>query len=208
MKTEKLAEGLYRILLPFDGSVTTTVYAAVCGDGIVLIDAGTYPADAAEHILPSLRALGLTADKVSHLLLTHDHSHHVGGVAGLLACLPALAVRAPFPMDVPRFSLLTDGEVVGGRLQAVFLPGHTDHSLGFLDLKTKTLLSGDCLQLGGVGKYRSGIYSISSYRASVARLKEMKISRIVAAHEYEPLGSLAEGGEQVRAYLDACLAYS
>ena len=77
--------------------------------------------------------------------------------------------------------------------------------MGFLDVRTGTLLSGDCLQLKGVGRYRRGVTDKSGYTASVQKLKSMPIRRIVAAHEYDPLGSLAEGEEAVAQYLDCCL---
>ena len=79
--------------------------------------------------------------------------------------------------------------------------------MGYYDVKTKTLLSGDCLQLGGVGKYTNGIAYADPYRASIEKLRSMDILRIVAAHDYVPLGAIAEGREAVRLYLDKCLEY-
>ena len=87
----------------------------------------------------------------------------------------------------------------------VYLPGHTDHSVGFLDLETKTLLSGDCLQLEGIGKYRNGIGFPYLYIESCEKLEKMNISRIVTAHEYDPLGSIADGEAEVEKYLDLCI---
>ena len=58
-----------------------------------------------------------------------------------------------------------------------------------------------------MGKYRDGISYPSLYRASVERLRGMEIERIVAAHEYDPLGSVAEGREAIAAYLDTCLSF-
>ena len=78
--------------------------------------------------------------------------------------------------------------------------------MAFLDLPTGTLLSGDCLQLFGVGKYRSGIGYPYLYRRSVERLRGMELSQIVAAHEYDPLGSIARGKEEIEAYLSPCLS--
>ena len=87
---------------------------------------------------------------------------------------------------------------------AIYLPGHTEHSFGFFDISTKTLLSGDCLQLNGVGKYRNGIANMDLYISSVNKLKRMDINRIVAAHEYDPFGSTAEGKSSVLRYLNKC----
>ncbi len=67
------------------------------------------------------------------------------------------------------------------------------------------MLSGDCLQLDGVGEYRNGVGYLDLYKASIVRLKNMDIKRIVAAHEFDPLGSVAEGEEEVQVYLDECI---
>ena len=203
---EQIAQGLFRLLVPFE-ELTTTVYVALCPTGVALIDAATTQYDAEQLILPALRESGIAPTDVRYLLLTHDHGDHAGGAPYLLEHLPHATLRCPFDSPWSATAPLFDGEVVAERLQTVHLPGHTAHSVGFLDLPTRTLLSGDCLQLGGVGKYRSGITRPDDYRISVHRLMDMELSRIVAAHEYDPLGSIAEGTDAVRDYLTTCLSF-
>lgn len=205
MKIDNLGAGLFRILIPFDGDVTTTVYVVLLEDGVVLIDSATYPTDVDNYIIPALDELKIPIESVKYLLLTHNHGDHAGGAKRLLEVAESATIRASFVFDSPKFSPLTDGELIGGRLQAVSLPGHTQNSVGFLDLKTNTLLSGDCLQLEGVGKYRNGIGYPSLYIESCEKLKKMNISRIVTAHEYDPLGSIANGKDEVEKYLDLCI---
>ena len=206
MKIDNLGAGLFRILIPFDGDVTTTVYVVLFEDGgVALIDSATYQTDVDNYIIPALDELKISIESVKYLLLTHNHGDHAGGAKRLLEVAESATIRASFVFDSPKFSPLTDGELIGGRLQAVSLPGHTDHSVGFLDLKTNTLLSGDCLQLEGVGKYRNGIGYPSLYIESCEKLKKMNISRIVTAHEYDPLGSIANGKDEVEKYLDLCI---
>ncbi|MGW0925722.1 MBL fold metallo-hydrolase [Streptomyces sp. NPDC002755] len=55
------------------------------GDSATLIDSG-YPADY-EQLLASLSAVGLAADAVSALLVTHAHNDHIGGAERLHASL-------------------------------------------------------------------------------------------------------------------------
>ena len=205
MKIEKIDHGLFRLLIPFEEEITTTVYAVENEGDVYLIDSATYAEDVDRWILPALQALGIGLERVRALLLTHDHSDHAGGAERLLECLPNAALRASFSVKSPRFSMLSDGELLTKELQALMLSGHTENSMAFLHIPTKTLLSGDCLQLKGIGKYRSGVSFPDWYRSSIRRLKEMDLERIVAAHEYDPLGSVAEGKEAVTAYLDACL---
>ncbi len=205
MKIDNLGAGLFRILIPFEGDVTTTVYVVLCDGGVALIDSATYPSDVDNYIIPALEELKIPIESVKHLLLTHNHGDHAGGAERLLEKAEKADLRASFPSSLPRFSPLGDGEIIGGRLQTVSLPGHTEHSVGFLDLRTKTLLSGDCLQLEGVGKYRNGIGYPALYIESCEKLKKMNISRIVTAHEYDPLGSIANGEGEVKEYLDLCI---
>ena len=199
---QQVDAGLYRILVPFE-DLNTTVYIVRSPEGAALIDAATYPEDITSYVLPALEELGI--GKVTHILLTHHHGDHAGGLPRLMEAFPEAAVCSMTSFDLPGFLLLKDGEQVMQRLQTLHLPGHTPHSCGFLDLPTGTLLSGDCLQLAGVGKYIHGVRYPEQYRASVEKLKKLDIRRIVAAHEYVPLGSLAEGSAEVAAYLDACL---
>lgn len=208
MKVERIAEGIYRILVPFEDDITTTVYVAVCGEKVILIDAASYSTDASEFILPALSEIEIAPSQVDSLVLTHSHKDHAGGAKALLSALSCLKPRASFFVDHPGFSYLTDGEILGERLQVITLPGHTENSIALFDIKTKTLLSADCLQLNGIGKYRRGVAFPTLYRKSIERLKGMDIYRIVAAHEYDPLGSIAEGTANVLEYLNECLKYS
>lgn len=50
-----------------------------CGSTHLLVDAGI----SARRITRSLQALGLTADDLSGILITHEHSDHISGVATL-----------------------------------------------------------------------------------------------------------------------------
>ena len=205
MKAQAIGNGLFRVLIPYE-EVTTTVYLVTTEQGTVIVDSATYPSDVDDYILPALDETGVPRERVRCLLLTHDHADHAGGIARLADRLPQAVVRASFALPLPNATLLQDGDMILDTLRAVHLPGHTPHSVGYLDIRTRTLLSGDCLQLAGVGKYRSGIVYPHDYITSCERLKTMGIERIVAAHEYDPYGSVASGAAAVMRYLDACIA--
>lgn len=206
MSFERIENHLFRILVPFE-DLTTTVYVAIYEEGVAIIDSATYPSDVDTYILPALEELGIDFSRVRFLLLTHRHGDHAGGIGRLSECFAGARVGAFPNPDHPERKQLADREILLGGLQVLYLPGHCKDSVGFLDLKTKTLLSGDCLQLKGIGKYRNGVKFRDAYEESVNKLKKMDIARIVAAHEYDPLGSIAEGKEAVNAYLDACLRF-
>lgn len=204
-RAEALGEGLYRVIVPYE-EVTTTVYLVAADAGCAIVDSATYPSDVDGYILPALCEVGIPPETVRCLALTHDHADHAGGITHLSERLPWAAVRTSFAHPLTKGALLREGEILLGMLQTVYLPGHTAQSVGFLDLRKRTLLSGDCLQLAGVGKYRSGILLRDDYVASMERLRTMGIERIVAAHEFDPYGSIAEGRDEVERYLDACIA--
>jgi len=196
----EIAKGILLLKVPFE-DLYTSVFFVESEEGVAIIDCATTPEDVDTYILPALRSMGREA---THLLLTHSHGDHAGGAVHLLERCPSLRVQTWQTLELPRFSSLQDGDVVLGRLQMLALPGHSSYSVGYLDLPTKTLISGDCLQLAGVGKYVHGIRYPEQYLRSVKRLKTMEIDRIIASHDYVPLGSLAEGREAVLQYLDTC----
>ena len=202
----KLSDGLYRLYVPFE-ELYTAVFFAVCDEGVAIIDSATYPSDVEEYILPALSSLGIRSEQIRFIALTHKHGDHSGGAPRLSVLLPSAQVVASEPPKGLAYTEIGDGDIILGSLQVLLLPGHTERSVGYLDLRSKTLLSGDCLQLGGIGKYRNGIKHPELYRASVERLRGMNINRIVASHEYDPLGSTAEGREEIEKYLDCCLEY-
>lgn len=203
MYAERIAEHLYRVRVPFE-DLTTTVYVAIYEQGVAIIDSATYARDADHYILPALSELDIASRQIKVLALTHAHADHSGGLSRLSELFPNAEIRALEQLPYPAYRSLADGDILLGGLQVLHLPGHTRKSVGYLDLRTKTLLSGDCLQLSGIGKYRNGIGYPELYLESIEKARSMDISRIVASHEYDPLGSLAEGKEAVKTYLDTC----
>lgn len=198
----KLGEGLYQVKIPFE-DLYTSVFIAVSSNGTVIIDAATYPEDADAYILPALRELGV--EKPDYLLLSHSHSDHTGSTNRLCELFPELQVRAIETLPFPNFANMTDEAVFAGRIKIVHLPGHTAFSSAFLDMESGLLLTCDCLQLKGIGKYVHGIERIADYIRSVERVRTMDISGIIAAHDYVPLGSIAVGDAAVQEYLDECI---
>lgn len=200
MRLSQITDGIHLLKVPFE-DLYTSVFFVESEKGLAIIDCATTPEDVDTYILPTLQTMGREA---THLLLTHTHGDHAGGARRLLECCPNLQVQTWKPLDLPRFSPLRDGEVVIGRLRMLALPGHSSYSVGYLDLPTKTLISGDCLQLAGVGKYVNGIQYPELYLQSIEKLRTMELDRIIASHDYVPLGSLAEGKDAVERYLEAC----
>ena len=203
MAIESICSSLYRILIPFE-DIFTTAYAVIHHGKAAVIDSGACGDDADRYIQPALSEIGIGKNDVRYLILTHSHRDHAGGISRLAECYPDAQIRAFAEVRLPHFSLLQDGEILMSDLQTVFLPGHKADAAGFLHLPSGTLLSGDCLQLAGISKYRNNIADRDAYERSIEKLQRMEIKRIVAAHDFDPLGSIAEGEDAVREYLEMC----
>lgn len=68
------------------------------GDGVIVIDAGT----AGHRVSAALHDAGLQPSQVSHLILTHSHFDHAGGVGILLGPATRVLAQAGFPAELER----------------------------------------------------------------------------------------------------------
>ena len=66
------------------------------GEGVVAIDAGTAP----QRVEAALAGAGLRADQVTHVILTHSHFDHVGGIGALLGPGTKVIAQAGFPAEL------------------------------------------------------------------------------------------------------------
>ena len=83
------------------------------------------------------------------------------------------------------------------------LAGHDAHCLALLDPRTRTLLSGDALQLCGIDRWGTGVSDVEGYFRALDTLSAMDIDTLVTSHEYYPLGQTACGREAISRYLAA-----
>ena len=157
---DEVAPGVRRVIADNPGPFTYTgsgTYIIGTGD-VAVIDPG--PDDSA-HIDAILKTLG--DETVSHILVTHTHLDHCGGVQELkertgarVLAYSAHPVREK-KSDAPaldegadyRFApdeTITDGAVIEGpdwRLEAVHTPGHLSNHLCFALPAQKALFTGD-----------------------------------------------------------------
>jgi glyoxylase-like metal-dependent hydrolase (beta-lactamase superfamily II) len=68
------------------------------GSGVVAIDAGT----AERRVRAALATAGLHAEDVSHVILTHAHFDHVGGIGALTGPGTQVIAQADFPSELRR----------------------------------------------------------------------------------------------------------
>ena len=140
------------------------------------------------------------------IICSHLHSDHSGGMDALLSAFPnakagLFSTSKSYDRETVHFS---DGELLFNRFRVLNLKGHTDDCLAVLDEKTSTLLSFDCLQLFGVGRYGTFFENCGEYIKTLERVETLGLERIISSHEYVPCGAMANGREEVKEYLTQC----
>ena len=206
-----VTSNIYRLVIPFL-DIYTTVFIVTTDSGAVLIDTATYPEDIDNYVVPALKKLNISAEKLLYTVITHNHRDHAGGLERFVQLFPNAFVAAGSTGCQARIpgrtvQVLEDGQSLLGPLKAVALPGHTADFIGILDTRTNTLISGDGLQLYGIygsGKWGANISLIPEHLALGRRLKQIDIETILASHNYHPCDWRADGKEAVCRYIDEC----
>ncbi len=144
------------------------------------------PGDAAP-VVAALDARGLM---LAAILVTHHHSDHVGGLAGLRSRLQG-PVFGPAGETIPApFTALADGDIasaLGLDFQVIDVPGHTAGHIAYflpaLGDQAPLLFCGDTLFSGGCGRLFEG--TPAQMHQSLGRLAALPGStRVCCAHEY------------------------
>lgn len=205
-------EHIYRLTTPFK-DIFTTVYVLQTPDGIILFDTASYASDIDDYILPWLQELGITAEMLKYVLISHNHGDHSGGLARFMELFPNTCILSRAPALKEAFADYQvvspeEGDVILDTYRVVPVPGHTMDSCALLDLRSMTLITGDCLQLYGIlgsGDWASNISYPALHLEAVEKVRSLGVSQIVTAHDYAPCGYRAVGTAEVNRMLDACV---
>jgi glyoxylase-like metal-dependent hydrolase (beta-lactamase superfamily II) len=161
-------------------------YVLVRGREAAVVDTGT--PGSADAIGESLRGAGSSWSAVRHVVLTHYHDDHAGGVADVMrqagaatgyageADLPR--IDGPRPMEVAA----DDAEIFG--LQVVATPGHTAGHICLFDPATGVLVAGDALNntAGLAGSNPQFTADEGQARESVRKLAALPVRTIYVGH--------------------------
>jgi len=206
----KINENISRLTLPYK-DIFTTVYTVSYGEGAILFDAATYESDIDSIIVPTLCELGIE-DKLKYVFISHNHGDHAGGLEFLLKHYPSICILTRSQALKEKYGeynvrLIEDGEDLLGIFRVVAIPGHTLDSAALYDTRTKTMITGDSLQLYGIfgsQDWGSNIAFASEHISAVDALRKMDIEKIYTAHDFHPYGYAFVGKEAIARALDAC----
>lgn len=210
---EKITENTYRITMMYK-DIFTTVYLLIAKNGMILFDAAGFDEDIDEVLVPALAQMGVTAENLKYVFISHNHRDHAGGLARFAANYPATTIVSRSPVLQEKYAghpFLSpeEGEMLLDTYRVIPIVGHTADSAALLDTRTNTLITGDCLQLYGIcgsEDWASNINFPTEHVKALGKLGEMEIDAIYTAHDYHPLGYFAVGREAVADYLAACLS--
>ena len=148
MEPEEMAATYARVLMGF-----VSAYVLVRGTEIAIVDTGT-PGNAAKFA-DVIQSAGLGWSDVNHVILTHHHGDHVGGLAEIVAAATAATIYAG-EADIPQIQApqpiqpVFDGDEVFG-MQIIGTPGHTLGHVSVYDPVGSLLVAGDALVNGENG---------------------------------------------------------
>lgn len=168
-------------------------------DRLVLVD--TSVDTEAVEVLAYLREHGYRPTDVAHIVVTHTHPDHVGGLAALkegtdaevaahrleagyvakTASYPGRPLaHAACPVDV----LLEDGDVYQ-ELRVIHTPGHTPGNIALLDEARGLLIAGDTVRNdGGRLGPMPDIYNLDpgEHRDSIRKVAELDFEALIVGH--------------------------
>ncbi|GIF12998.1 MBL fold metallo-hydrolase [Actinoplanes teichomyceticus] len=162
-----------------------SAYLLLRGSEVAVVDTGT--AGSGASIAAGLAAAGADWSAVKHLILTHHHPDHAGGLAEVeprvKATVYAGAQDAATIVSDRALTSLADGDEVFG-LQIIGTPGHTAGHVSIFDPSTGTLVAGDALRTenGLQGANPQYTADEKAAAASVKKLAGLDVKVILPGH--------------------------
>ncbi|GIE75586.1 hypothetical protein Aph02nite_15360 [Actinoplanes philippinensis] len=162
------------------------VYLLVRGGEVAVVDTGT--AGSAGAVETGLKAAGLSWASVKHVILTHQHPDHAGGLAEMVPQLSATLYAgtddvAAIDAAGKPIQAVKDGDEVFG-LQMIGTPGHTLGHVSVFEPGTGVLVAGDALRNQNVLEGSAPQYTADAAQAaaSVKKLAGLDVRAILPGH--------------------------
>ncbi|MEV4282939.1 MBL fold metallo-hydrolase [Actinoplanes xinjiangensis] len=162
------------------------VYLLVRNGEVAVVDTGT--AGSAAAVEAGLKAAGLGWGSVRHVILTHQHEDHAGGLAEIVPQISATLYAgtddvAAIDAAGKQIQGIKDGDDVFG-LQMVGTPGHTLGHVSIFEPATGVLVAGDALRNQNVLEGSAPLYTADATQAaaSVKKLAGLDVRTILPGH--------------------------
>ena len=227
---EEIVKDVFLLKIPF--SVVWTGVILIKREKTFLIDSGSEEPE--KYLIPALEAIGVKIEDADYLLNTHCHGDHIMGHYSLVnkyglktatidvgyetlknPAANAVRIRTRFPKFSPLPQswlkgieadvVLHDGELLENSLKVIHTPGHDDDCVCWYDTVTKTLITGDSIQGNGTPTQGIGFYqSLEKYWNTLIKLENEDIENIICGHDYDEIGSVILGKENVRDCFKHC----
>jgi len=170
-----------------------SAYVLVRGSEAAIVDTGT--SGSRDAIFEGLAAMSVAPSAVRHIVLTHNHGDHAGGLSGMesdLAGATVYAGAADIGSIQSAFTLaeLNDGDEVFG-MGVIATPGHTPGSISLFDTGSGILVAGDAINGDGNGGLAGANPDFSSdldaAAVSVAKLAALSPTTAAFGHGGPPV---------------------
>ncbi|KAL4743735.1 beta-lactamase-like protein [Aspergillus similis] len=156
----------------------TNTYLVGTGRSRILVDTGQGMPSWIRDITKVLEERDID---ISHVLLTHWHGDHTGGVQDLIAYNPALSSRIYKNRPDEGQKDILDGQIFrveGATLRAVHTPGHAADHMCFLFEEENALFTGDNV----LGHGYSVVEDLGQYMNSMVQMANLNLPLGYPAH--------------------------
>jgi len=160
-------------------------YILVRGREAAIVDLGTIGSEAA--IEQGLKAAGASWKSVRHIVLTHMHADHVGGlpeIAPLVGAKLYCGMGDLYSIASPKeLKPVAEGDEIFG-LRIIETPGHTSGHISVFEPSTGILVAGDALRTsnGLEGSDPPNTENETQANASVRKLAGLDVKAILPGH--------------------------
>ena len=177
-----------------------SVYLLIRGGEVAVVDTGT--AGSATSVEQGLKAAGLGWSAVKHVILTHQHQDHAGGLPEIAPLVGATLYAGEADLTAigepggKKLTSVKDGDEVFG-LQIIGTPGHTLGHVSVFEPATGVLVTGDALRNQGGLQGSAPEYTSDQAQAaaSVKKMAALDVKAILPGHG-DPLTSGARDALQ------------
>lgn len=213
-KVEVVDPGVLRIVLP---GAAAHAYLFL-GTRVALVDCGSE--DSQQHLLTALRQLEIKRDRISLVVLTHEHAGHAGGAAAFPDALlvahtlaaaklrhgeePLTKIRVARAPDVE----LSDGGAIrigGFSFDVLHLPGHTSGSICLYERSRALIVTGDTVLARGSVPAVTQSGSSGEHLESLERLAALRARLLLPGHgplSDDPAADIAAAAATLRTRLN------